>query len=169
MRRLNHEHMYYYPFLIDNGFDLDLITPGLQVLAIKYKTDEALKKIIRQVGEVYLKVGQYLLHGDFYPGSWLHTEDDVKIIDPEFCFYGPREFDLAVMKAHLMICQYDEVTIGRIIGSYGAFKNLDSSLLNQMTGIEIMRRLIGLAQLPLIMDISAKEQLLSTAYKMIIH
>jgi 5-methylthioribose kinase len=27
--------------------------------------------------------------------------DEIKVIDPEFCFYGLREFDLGVLFAHM--------------------------------------------------------------------
>jgi 5-methylthioribose kinase len=34
MRALNHEHIFVYPFLVDNGFNLDTVQPGLQALAL---------------------------------------------------------------------------------------------------------------------------------------
>jgi 5-methylthioribose kinase len=54
--------------------------------------DLALKQKLSVLGSLYLSKGKYLLHGDYYPGSWFKTADG-KVIDPSF-FYGLREFDL---------------------------------------------------------------------------
>ena len=101
MRALNHEHIFIYPFMEDNGFNLDTILEGLQNVSMTYKTDNDFKEIVKKLGEVYLADGHYLLHGDYYLGSFLRTKTGVKIIDPEFCFYGFAEFDLGVLVAHL--------------------------------------------------------------------
>ncbi|MFN4146332.1 MAG: phosphotransferase [Runella sp.] len=165
MRALNHEHIFNYPFMEENGFDLDHITEGLQMVAMSYKTDTQLKKIINDLGQMYLSDGHFLLHGDYYPGSWLRTSQGVKVIDPEFCFYGPAEFDLGVMTAHLMMAQQEEDTIRQVYQSYGHINN--PRLVDQFTGVEIMRRLIGLAQLPLSLSLLDKEELLEQAYELV--
>jgi 5-methylthioribose kinase len=165
MRALNHEHIFNYPFMEENGFDLDSVTPGLQMISMGYKIDAALKKKAADLGKIYLSDGDFLLHGDYYPGSWLRTDKGVKIIDPEFCFYGPAEFDLGVMTAHLMMAKQSEDTIKVVYESYGKVQN--PALVDNFTGIEIMRRLIGLAQLPLALSLLDKEELLEQAYELI--
>ena len=40
MRRLNHEHIFNFPFLEENGFDLDTVQPGLQKLCLEFKQDQ---------------------------------------------------------------------------------------------------------------------------------
>ena len=58
-----------------------------------------------KVGDIYLSDdGGVLLHGDYYPGSWLKTDAGFRVIDPEFCFLGPPEFDLGVLAAHWIFC-----------------------------------------------------------------
>jgi 5-methylthioribose kinase len=168
MRQLNYEHIFHYPFLEDNGFDLDTIQTGLQNVALHYKKDTILKDKIKPLAALYLSKGKYLLHGDFYPGSWLKTTNGIKIIDPEFCFYGLREFDVAVFIAHLYLTKHDEQLIEEIKNNYTSFEELNTTILNGFVGIEIMRRLIGLAQLPFEnMDLKSKENLLNFAYKLI--
>ena len=167
MRKLNHEHIFEYPFMIDNGFDLDNIQSGLQELALVYKNNNELKVKIAKYGNLYLENNNFLLHGDYYPGSWLKTAESVKIIDPEFCFYGLREFDLGVLIAHLHLSEQDEKLINLIENEYIAYKNLDLHILNAFIGIEIMRRIIGLAQLPLTMNIETKKNLLAFAATLI--
>ncbi|QDO95477.1 phosphotransferase [Formosa sediminum] len=168
MRKLNYEHIFHYPFLIDNGFDLDSIQDGLQSLALNYKTDALLKSKVQELGTHYMAKGCYLLHGDYYPASWLSTSNGVKIIDPEFCYYGSREFDLGVFIAHLYISKQPESIIDLVQSTYSDYKSLNQSLLNGFIGIEIMRRLIGLAQLPLQMNLKDKAKLLEFAYQSII-
>lgn len=167
MRALNHEHIFNYPFREENGFNLDAITEGLQTISMAYKVDGRLKRKINELGMVYLSDGHCLLHGDFYPGSWLKTWNGIKVIDPEFCFYGSPEFDLGVMTAHLMMAKQNEDTIRKVYQTYGEVKN--PQLVDQFTGVEIMRRLIGLAQLPLSLSLLDKEELLETAYELIMN
>ncbi len=149
MRRLNHEHIFNFPFLEENGFDLDTVQPGLQEASLPYKQDQKLKEKIRGLGEKYLSPGTRLLHGDFYPGSWLKVGDSVKVIDPEFSFVGPPEWDLAVFMAHLMLSGHPISILNDIRMGYQHFSDLDEELLAGFAGTAILRRLIGIAQLPL--------------------
>jgi 5-methylthioribose kinase len=168
LRRLNHEHLFRYPFMIDNGFDLNTIQAGLQEISSPYKTDSRLKLCIDNLGEQYLSQGTTLLHGDYYPGSWLKTKHNLKVIDPEFSFTGRREFDLGVMIAHLKMCETPEDQINSVILGYQSDRNFSWDLCHQFTGIEIMRRIIGLAQLPLDLSLNEKEHLLKEAYNFIL-
>ena len=168
MKALNYEHLFEYPFKEDNGFDLDLVQVGLQMVAMPYKKDAELKEKMERLGSLYLSKGKYLLHGDFYPGSWLKTSDGIKVIDPEFCFYGLREFDLGVLLAHLYMTQQQESTIVFVKENYSSFDELNTTILNGFIGIEIMRRIIGLAQLPLKMDLKTKVDLLAFARELIL-
>jgi len=168
LRKLNYEHIFNYPFLEENGFDLNTIQAGLQELALPFKKDATLKKKVELLGSLYLSKGKYLLHGDYYPGSWLKTEDGIKIIDPEFCFYGLREFDLGVLIAHLYLSKQKQHIIDSVVAYYDSHTELNASILNQFTGVEIMRRLIGLAQLPLKIKLEDKNELMQLAYNLII-
>jgi len=84
LKKLNHTHIFHFPFLEENGFNLDTVQEGLQRLSMKYKTNVVLKDNLTNLGNVYLQTGNTLLHGDFYPGSWLRTTSGIKVIDPEF-------------------------------------------------------------------------------------
>jgi 5-methylthioribose kinase len=169
LKALNHEHIFIYPFLEDNGFDLDSITQGLQTIAMKYKLDANLKKVTSDLGKIYLAEGDTLLHGDYYPGSWLNTNDGLMVIDPEFAFYGKAEFDLGVLYAHLYMAQQPESVIENVNEFYRKSDEFDNRLFNQFTGVEIMRRIIGLAQLPLDLTLKEKEELLVKAYSLLMN
>jgi 5-methylthioribose kinase len=99
LRRLNHQHLFHVPYQSEPMLDLDRITPGLADLAMTVRSQ--LPVTIQEYGMRYLASGPCLLHGDFYPGSWLDTSRGIFVIDPEFCFAGPAEYDLGIMVAHL--------------------------------------------------------------------
>jgi 5-methylthioribose kinase len=161
MRDLNHEHIFNFPFLEENGFDLDTIQPGLQEASIPYKTDSNLKQNIQVLGNRYLAEGKVLMHGDFYPGSWLQVATGIKIIDPEFGGLGDAEFDLGVFLAHLDLSQQEEDLSRQVQNNYT--RQVDWSLVQQYRGVEILRRLIGIAQLPLSLSLDSKKTLLARA------
>ena len=166
LRELNHQHIFVLPFMEDNGFQLDDIQEGLQELSLPHKKDTAIKAVVNILGDRYLSKGNVLIHGDYYPGSWMQLENEVYIIDPEFSFIGFREFDLGVMTAHLIMATMDVSSLATVMELYKGEAN--NILVSQMAGIEIMRRLIGLAQLPLQRTIGEKDYLLQHARKMIL-
>lgn len=163
MRTLNHEHIFVYPLMENNGFDLDLVQVGLQAIARPYQQDASLKAKARALGAVYLADDSHLLHGDFYPGSFLKTSEGIRIIDPEFCFVGAAEFDMAVLVAHLKMARQPLQTIEYLLAEYQAPASFNSTLMYEFVGIEIIRRLIGLAQLPLTLSLAEKHTLLAEA------
>ena len=165
LRALNHQHIFVLPFMENNGFSLDDIQIGLEDLSKPYKNDSQLKTIITQVGNRYLSEGTVLLHGDYYPGSWMAKEDQIFVLDPEFSFKGFPEFDLGVMAAHIVIATGNKLMISSIKNTYDL--TLDEPLFLQITGIEIMRRIIGLAQLPLDKTLEEKKELLEIARTLI--
>jgi len=163
MRELNHEHIFVYPYREDHGFNLNDIQPGLQEASLTFKRDSELKELIQALGQVYLSHGEILLQGDYYPGSWLKVKDGVRIIDPEFGFMGKAEFEMGVMIAHLYLAQQDLEILRKVWHKYQQPHGFDTEMLAGFAGAEILRRLIGLAQLPLDMDLSQKEALLALA------
>ncbi len=167
LRALNHQHIFYLPFLPDNGFDLDGIQEGLQKIATVCQTDKVLKQRVEELGKVYLSDQDTLLHGDFYPGSLLNAGGVLKVIDPEFSFLGPGEWDIAVFIAHLFMIQTDITVINAALQRYEQNKGFDEGLFAGFVGTEILRRLIGLAQLPLEMSLSAKKELIMQARDMV--
>jgi len=167
LRRLNHQHIFVLPFLEDNGFALDAIQLGLEELAAPFKTDTGLKAVVSALGDRYLAPGTVLLHGDYYPGSWLQASGEVYVIDPEFSFTGFAEFDLGVMAAHLLMATMDPDMVNRAFDLYPGPCNRELAV--QIAGTEILRRLIGLAQLPLERSLEEKAYLLRMARNFLLH
>lgn len=163
MRALNAEHIFRFPFRADSGFDVDNVTPGLRALAAACRADALLMQNIAALEARYLADGNTLLHGDFFPGSFLRTEHGLKVIDPEFCFFGDAEFDLGVLIAHLRLARQPESLIARLLARYAGAPDLSEARCHQYAGIEVLRRLLGIAQLPLPLDLAAKRRLIDTA------
>ena len=170
MRVLNHAHMYVLPLSPNNGFDLNSVLPGLQDSTEKFRNNPKLSKCAKMLGDIYLqKEGETLLHGDFYPGSWLRTTDGIKIIDPEFCFHGKPEFELGVTIAHLKLAQQSNSIMKDLFVYYHFDKRFVGSLFTKCAGREMIRRLIGLAQLPLELNLQERLDLLDEAYDLVVH
>ena len=164
MRELNHEYIFQLPLRLENGLDLDTFTPGLQAFSLELKKDPQFVGAVALLGTRYLSdSGTSLLHGDFYPGSWLRTSLGIKVIDPEFCFFGPAEFDLGIFLAHLHLSRQPETITAQLIPEYRKFRAIDPHLTQQFAGIEIMRRLLGVAQVPVHLPLDQKQMLLRLA------
>lgn len=153
--QLNHKHIFSVPLYDPPEIDLDQVCSGLSKASRSLCADGSVKGEMERLGEIYLEGGGPLLHGDYYPGSWLKTETGFRVIDPEFCFCGPREYDLGVLGAHWIFCggQANEKTIDRVCGDSA---QISRPLIFGFAGAELIRRLIGVGQLPLEADLSRR-------------
>lgn len=150
MRALNHAHIYMLPLSGQLDLPLDDHEAGLADAAARLRRDDTYVDSMRRTGERYLMDGPCLLHGDCFPGSWLRTVNGLRLIDPEFCFYGDPEFDIAVTVAHLALARRDQAAAERFVAAASAEgPPLDTALLAHYAGAEVMRRLLGVAQLPI--------------------
>jgi 5-methylthioribose kinase len=145
MRALNHEYIFVQPLREATGFS------------------QRFKEITHQLGQTYLSEGDTLLHGDYFPGSWLQTEAGVRVIDPEFAFFGPPEFDAGVLLAHLYMANQPTEAAEATLKTW-----CNPKLTRQFAGIEIMRRILGVAQLPLTASQSEKEALLEISKEFVL-
>ena len=98
-----------------NGKSRNRITPGNEAFIQKtLYNDEALKAEVSSLRETFMNKAEALIHGDLHTGSIFignntgvtinsnkTTEPCMKIIDPEFAFYGPIGYDLGNIIAHL--------------------------------------------------------------------
>ena len=164
MRALNHEHIFRLPLAPDNGLDLDAFTPGLADAAAPLKEHAVYVAHVAALGEEYLADGDTLVHGDYFPGSWLRTDGGAAVIDPEFCFLGPRAFDVGFMLGHLHLAGQPEATCEALLALYVERSGVAGGEIRtgarRFAGVEIMRRLIGVAQLPLRSGVERKRELL---------
>jgi 5-methylthioribose kinase len=168
MRKMNFENIFVSPFRHHEGLGLNSIQPGFSEIAEPYLKDKVLIDNIKYLGRLYESDGDYLVHGDFYPGSWLKTSTGIKIIDPECCFFGPAEFDLAVFLAHLVISQQPEIIFKTVIAEYADNADFSRRLTVNYAGAEILRRLLSPVQLPLYLTLRERRDLMAEARKMLV-
>ena len=51
----------------------------------------------------FMTEAQSLLHGDLHTGSIFASEEETKVFDPEFAFYGPAAFDSGLLIGNILI------------------------------------------------------------------
>lgn len=170
LRALNHEHVFEIPFSKNQLRDLDALSPDLAHAASAVVDDE-IRRQVQKLGMLYLSPlddqlsrTPRLLHGDFFPGSWLMTDHGLRIIDPEFCFHGPAEFDLGVLVAHLRLARIDEKTVSALRRDYAEWAGTpNDDLVEGFAAVEVLRRLFGVAQLPIDHVLEEKMELVEQA------
>lgn len=172
MRALNHEYIFVLPLSPDGVVDLDALTAGLGDVAESLKRDADYCRTVADLGRRYLADGTVLVHGDYFPGSWLRTGWGVKVIDPEFCFVGDPAFDLGVFLGHLVLAAQPGTVQERVLHLYerrapDGWNDDARHRALQFAGIEIMRRLIGVAQLPLNAGIDRKAAWLELSRRLV--
>lgn len=62
-----------------------------------------LKLEVAKLKKSFLTEAEALLHGDLHTGSIFASEEETKVIDPEFAFYGPIGFDVGLFLANLIV------------------------------------------------------------------
>jgi len=146
MRALNHAHVFAVPYEPASGAALDGHEPGLAAAGRRLAGDQAFRAALAATGRRYLADGPCLVHGDFFPGSWLRSAGGLKVIDPEFCFLGDPEVDLGCALAHLVLARQPAARAERLLTAYGPY---DPAWTARYAAAEAARRLLGVAQLPL--------------------
>ena len=152
MRELNHAQLFEIPMDRDQAPELDSICPGLEAASATLRRDPELRSALRQLGSCYLRDGPVLLHGDFHPESWLASGEGPRVIDPAFAFLGRAEFDLGVLGAHLLFTGTDNPDFE----AYDPPPRYEPELARAFAGVEVIRRLLGVAQLPLAAELDTR-------------
>jgi 5-methylthioribose kinase len=83
-------------------------SPQLDPIVTELRGDGRLKVAAAHFGQKFLTDVQALVHGDLHSGSVMVTEDDTRVIDPEFAFYGPIGFDLGAFLGNLLLSWYSQ-------------------------------------------------------------
>ena len=78
-----------------NYQDRNIITKGTEAFVTQYLyNDEELKAEVGALRNNFMNNAQALIHGDLHSGSIFINEKGLKVIDPEFAFYGPMGYDI---------------------------------------------------------------------------
>ncbi|OHX53135.1 S-methyl-5-thioribose kinase [Planococcus salinarum] len=89
----------------DPFFDYDTndFEPELRQAVEAVWRNDALKLEVAKLKRSFLTEAEALLHGDLHTGSIFADDNETKVIDPEFAFYGPIGFDVGLFLANLLV------------------------------------------------------------------
>ncbi|OJG63936.1 5-methylthioribose kinase [Enterococcus malodoratus] len=80
----------------------NIVTPGNEkFVETNLYNDKKLHAEVADLRNNYMNNAQALIHGDLHTGSIFINQSGVKIIDPEFAYYGPMGYDIGNVLAHL--------------------------------------------------------------------
>ncbi|MGI6765303.1 MAG: phosphotransferase [Anaerovoracaceae bacterium] len=84
-----------------------LFEPNKEWIVENIYGDEALRLETAKLKFEFMTNAQSLVHGDLHTGSIFIKEDSMKVIDPEFAFYGPMGYDIGkhCCKPHVRLGQ----------------------------------------------------------------
>lgn len=95
----------------DPYFDAEMnrhTTPHLDAVVAELRNDHALKAEVQQLKWQFCSNAETLLHGDLHTGSIMVAGEDIKVIDPEFAFYGPMGFDVGMLLSNYLMSYYSQ-------------------------------------------------------------
>lgn len=81
-------------------------SPHLDELVAQLRADRDLKVEAQNLKHAFAAKAQTLVHGDLHTGSIMVTEDETKVIDPEFAFYGPIGFDVGMLLSNFWMAHF---------------------------------------------------------------
>jgi 5-methylthioribose kinase len=68
-----------------------------------FQADEQLKVEAAKLKYRFMNSAQALIHGDLHTGSIMANDHDIRVIDPEFAFFGPMGFDIGAFIGNLWL------------------------------------------------------------------
>jgi 5-methylthioribose kinase len=97
------------PVLLGGKTNRNQFDPGIKIALEKLQADLELKEKVAKLKYRFMTSSQALLHGDLHTGSIMATKPDenhhanIRVIDPEFAFFGPIGFDIGLFVANLFL------------------------------------------------------------------
>ncbi|WP_315832949.1 S-methyl-5-thioribose kinase [Bradyrhizobium prioriisuperbiae] len=83
-------------------------SPQLDALVASLRADRDLKVEAQRMKHLFTANAETLLHGDLHTGSIMVTDEETKVIDPEFAFYGPIAFDIGMLLANYWMSYFSQ-------------------------------------------------------------
>lgn len=151
-----------------NKFSLEL-----EPFIIELQKNQEIQKVVAEMKFIFKTRHDALIHGDLHTGSVMTDGKNHRIIDLEFAFFGPFGFDPGLICAHLILARISHLVLGnleycswidRSIAEFWSIMEMTVSELWRQSpkeyadflielhmsavkfaGIEIVRRVIGLA------------------------
>ncbi|GLR52733.1 S-methyl-5-thioribose kinase [Shinella yambaruensis] len=83
-------------------------TPQLDPIVAELRADRDLKVEAQRLKHLFSAKAETLCHGDLHTGSVMVTDDETRVIDPEFAFYGPISFDVGMLIANFWMSYFSQ-------------------------------------------------------------
>jgi 5-methylthioribose kinase len=118
-------------------------SPWLDATAAKFREDLDLHVAVSRLKLKFMGSPEALIHGDLHTGSIMVTENETRVIDPEFAFYGPMGFDLGAIISNLLMGYLASAGHERSPGERRAFEAWVLETIEQVW-TEFVRKFVGL-------------------------
>ena len=82
--------------------------PYLDDLVAELRGDRDLKVEAQRLKHLFAAKAETLLHGDLHTGSVMVSDQDARVIDPEFAVYGPMAFDVGMLLANFWMSYFSQ-------------------------------------------------------------
>ncbi|RFC69003.1 MULTISPECIES: S-methyl-5-thioribose kinase [Mesorhizobium] len=83
-------------------------SPELDPIVAELRADRDMKVTAQRMKHLFATKAETLVHGDLHTGSIMVTDDDTRVIDPEFAFYGPMAFDVGMLFANFWMAFFSQ-------------------------------------------------------------
>jgi 5-methylthioribose kinase len=157
MRRLHGDHVFHLPFH-DNDFAL---AAPVRERALRLQADAPLVRVAARAYARYLEPRGALVHGDVQAGNVLLAAGGAKLLDAEIAHVGDPAFDVGALLAHVFLpavaCGRTAETAGVAAAVWSAYTARHGAEdcpafadVSRYAGIEMMRRTVGAARVPVV-------------------
>jgi 5-methylthioribose kinase len=83
-------------------------TDGLDPIVKILRSDVEMKSVAQTMLLKFTANTETLCHGDLHSGSVMCTDNETKVIDPEFGFYGPMGFDIGMLISNYLMAYFSQ-------------------------------------------------------------
>jgi 5-methylthioribose kinase len=83
-------------------------TKGLDKIVQMLRGDSKMKLNVQHMLRKFTSNAETMCHGDLHSGSIMCTEQETRVIDPEFAFYGPFGFDLGMLMSNYLMAYFSQ-------------------------------------------------------------
>lgn len=98
---------------VENNSFVDELAPEIAAM----RADEVLRGEVGMLKWAFMTQAEILVHGDLHTGSVMVREADrgpeCRVIDPEFCYYGPVGFDLGALFGNFLAARARAAVLDR--------------------------------------------------------
>ena len=95
----------------DPYFDAEMnqhTSPQLDEIVARLRADIDLKVEVQHLKAAFCNNAETMLHGDLHTGSIMVTDDETKVIDPEFVLYGPMGLDVGMLMSNFWMAYFSQ-------------------------------------------------------------